>query len=155
MKRAFTLIELIFVIVIIGVLATVAIPKFSGLSENAKISAEMQTASAVQTSLDAVHSQWITSRCDFNWGPKNLNSKTTINSNGYPKKLGSADKALENIIKNATDWTCSSSGAGKYSCTGPASGTKGVPSSKCKSNKPCKGKNWVYDSTKGTFEISS
>lgn len=37
MKRAFTLIELIFVILIIGVLATVAIPKFSNLTQQAKV----------------------------------------------------------------------------------------------------------------------
>jgi len=39
MKRAFTLIELIMVIVIIGILAMVAIPKFTGLSNSARVSA--------------------------------------------------------------------------------------------------------------------
>ncbi|RUM64395.1 MAG: prepilin-type cleavage/methylation domain-containing protein, partial [Sulfurimonas sp.] len=47
-SRAFTLIELIFAIVIIGVLTSVAIPKFSGLNDNAKISAELSTAASVQ-----------------------------------------------------------------------------------------------------------
>jgi len=37
MKKAFTLIELIFVIVILGILAAVAIPKFIKLKENAEI----------------------------------------------------------------------------------------------------------------------
>lgn len=37
MKKAFTLIEIIFVIIIIGVLAVVAIPKFSSLGEVAKV----------------------------------------------------------------------------------------------------------------------
>jgi prepilin-type N-terminal cleavage/methylation domain-containing protein len=36
MKKAFTLIELIFVIVIIGVLAAVAVPKFLNLKQNAE-----------------------------------------------------------------------------------------------------------------------
>jgi len=47
MKKAFTLIELIFVIVIIGLLAAVAVPKFLNLKQNA------QAGGVVKTTIDS------------------------------------------------------------------------------------------------------
>ena len=147
-KKAFTLIELIFVIVIIGVLASVAVPKFSGLTDNSKISAELSTASSVQVALDSCHGEWIINEGTFTCGGSI--ASTALNVNGYPDSLGSSDSSpIDQILKNASGVNWSRSGTSYY---GPASNSADG-TSKCKDDKPCIGKYWEYDSTKGTFEL--
>jgi len=154
-NKAFTLIELIFTIVIIGVLASVAIPKFAGLSDNSKIAAELSTASSVQSALDACHGEWIINEGSFTCG-KSISS-ADLNSNGYPKEntLGdSNDNPLNQLLKNTTSgvWEKDANDNTKY--YGPASKTKnGVATSNCKDYKPCIGKYWKFDNTDGTFVL--
>jgi len=151
MKKAFTLIELIFVIVIIGVLASYAIPKFSGLSDNAKISAELSTASSVQVALDSCHGEWIINEGSFTCGGSIESSD--LNEYGYPNNddmNASSTTALDKILKNASNIGWKKDGSKYY---GPASdSSKGT--SKCKDGKPCKGKYWDYNSTSGSFTLT-
>jgi prepilin-type N-terminal cleavage/methylation domain-containing protein len=51
-NRAFTLIELIVVVLILGILATVALPKFIGQSDSAKINGTLQSLSVLRTAID-------------------------------------------------------------------------------------------------------
>ena len=148
-NRAFTLIELIFTIVIIGVLASIAIPKFKHLNGNSKISAELSVASSVQASIDACHGEWIVNEGSFVCGA-NISS-SDLNSHGYPDSLGESDsKPLNKILKNANSIGWSKSDSNYY---GPASdSSKGT--SNCKINKPCIGKSWEYNSTDGTFTLN-
>jgi general secretion pathway protein G len=52
-QRAFTLVELLLVLVILGVLAAIVIPKFSGRTEQAKEQAATTQISTFRTALDA------------------------------------------------------------------------------------------------------
>lgn len=150
----FTLVELIFVIVIIGVLTAVAVPKFKNLTDNAKISSELATASSVQSALDAIHGEWITNTCTFKWG----NGQDTaiagqeLNASGYPNSLDNGTEIFDRIFKTKTkDWvliTCPVAN-GNVCYRGPAS-LKGDSNHKVL-NKPNKDEWWEYNTTAGTF----
>ena len=161
MGRAFTLIELIFVIVIIGVLASVAIPKFSHLSSNAKISSEMATAATVQSALDDIHADWITAEGTFSWG-NGKNSDCSSGSgvsddfnctSGYPTKLGENGKAFNYLLKNPKSVDA------KWSCTannnyhGPASSTDSGVAENGDDKQPDSNDHWDYNATNGTFTL--
>lgn len=154
LKKAFTLIELIFTIIIIGVLTAVAVPKFSGLSDNSKISAELSTAASVQVALDSCHGEWIINEGSFICGV-DIDGEHNLTQQGYPKDnlLGESDtEALNRILKNAANMGWVRTNTTEY--RGPASSdTKGV--SKCRDNKPCNTRYWDYNSTSGTFTLTN
>jgi general secretion pathway protein G len=52
---AFSMIELVFVIVIIGIMTTVAIPKFSSIQDDALVSNEKMTIGIVRQGILSLH----------------------------------------------------------------------------------------------------
>ena len=56
-ERGFTLIELVMVIVVLGILAVVAIPKYADLRYEAKEAAEKGVAGAVRGGIYAAHAE--------------------------------------------------------------------------------------------------
>lgn len=161
MRKAFTLIEIIMVLVIIGILAGVAIPKFSKLSSNSKVASELATASTIQSAIDDAHSEWIISEGSFTWGSQTSDCTSGSSSNfncseGYPQQLGDCPPAFNQILKSSSivdaKWTCSDNGDGVYEYEGPASqDSSGVDSSS--EGKPDASKHWEYNNTSGLFTL--
>lgn len=98
-RQAFTMIELVFVIVVLGILASIAIPKLSNIQDDAQVSSENSGISAMRVALQALHGKIILN------GSNDLNItvtkddgtqaictiKSTDIINGYPKYLSLSD----------------------------------------------------------------
>lgn len=105
MKRAgFTMIELIFVIVILGILAAVALPKFTGVSEQAKVGKLQAYIGTLNRTV--LPTYWSESIMNGNNGSLNSDDKTiNINADLTPPDELLADfsnLALQTYDFNAT-----------------------------------------------------
>lgn len=84
MRKAFTLLELIVVVVVLGILALVAVPAFSGVIENSTSSVAENTAKAIARDANALAA--------FNSGPNaNVTDATDVKDALCETTLASGD----------------------------------------------------------------
>jgi len=97
-QQGFTLIELIMVIVILGILAATALPKFVDLSSDARKSTIEGMLGAVRSTLAIVHSKAL---IDGKTGAAAADQKVSINGTdvllafGYPKDTTELLKSMD------------------------------------------------------------
>lgn len=95
MKKAFTMVELVFVIVILGILTMVALPRLVGSKEDAEITRAKAEIAAIRSGIQTYRGA-------------NLLAQ---NGSGYPQKLD--EKTIEEITngtKLGSNWTVSEDG---------------------------------------------
>jgi MSHA pilin protein MshA len=94
-EEGFTLIELIMVIVILGIISAVAIPKFINLGDSAKLAAARGVGSAMNATLQARHADNLINATSY--AMVDILTGTSF-SGGLAYAAGAGDPALNKVV---------------------------------------------------------
>ena len=97
-QAGFTMVELIVVIVILGILAAVALPKFMGLEREARVAAVKSMGGTLTTAAQMAHG--VAMARNFTNGNLNLEGAAVTFVNGYP-----SNATVWNLVQSSDGFT--------------------------------------------------
>jgi MSHA pilin protein MshA len=97
-QAGFTMVELIVVIVILGILAAVALPKFMGLEREARIAAVKSMGGTLNSAAQMAHGVCMARNCAN--GNQNLDGTVVTFLNGYPNNA-----TMFNLVQTTEGFT--------------------------------------------------
>lgn len=100
-QQGFTLIELVVVIVILGILAVTAAPKFIDLTSDAKASTIEAVKGSLNSAADMAHAKALIEGTEV--GPLSIAGKSITFVNGYPSKASINDLMDIEITASSSD----------------------------------------------------
>jgi len=103
-QRGFTLIELVVVIVILGILAAFAVPRFMGLEDQARVAAVNAMAGSLRSAATMAHGVWEASGTPATITVPGVATAITI-TYGYPNNAG-----IQLLLQDTSGFTLNAGG---------------------------------------------